>query len=454
MESPATSQEEFATDDLLAVYRAYKAQRLRADTFTTQDLVAIAHQQGYTSLNEGMLRIWVHRGLFPQARTRLPAKGKPGLWYREDVVRLLDLCALNDVNNRGDAANLGLWLLGYDVPERHNAPNIRDLLVEQLARMERALYGQVIDRFDIDDVDLYNSIGDSINHAADEASPLDALCYRLRPQMDLENLQDLHPDGDAGASRDELEQATWLRHATDPDRPPYAATPEAAWQPSLQRLLRVLKQSVLWDIPPENAMKQVSDILRARFSDSVPPSRVTDEQLTELQRDIIAVALWDLSGLMGTTGTDSQFTLPALRRIVQEASDAELRQARLMSESILHAVLRVQHLSPTPAFAWLGRLGEQYHWDLGRLVAAPAFFPLTAYLIAAQVYDLRHDGPYILGHARSTRIRTELLPLALDQLARLTRESISRADAFLSVVLSVVPTAWLLKTAAEQEVNT
>src|SRR5260221_9654955 len=218
---------------------------------------------------------------------------------------------------------------------------------------------------------------------------------------------------------------TQLRHAGDAAPSDAPATTCGAVLPYLEARSEALKRALRPDVSTE----RVEEIMRSTFPSGVLiSSNVSGEELTALQRDLVSMRLWRYGGL---AGMENDFSLPHVHSALSQASDEELQEARTLTAHFLLGVLHEQQVLPTPALAGLTWLADRSRWHLRRLFAAPAFFPLTTFLTPTFASSLSYR-PYLF-------VRLDVLSIALDQLARLSRESVSRAEAFLTVLFTVIP---------------
>lgn len=411
------------TDDFAQYARHLAGRRVSGKRFTSEDLVQLARARGYTFMREGLLRVWVHRGVFPPAPERIKCPGERnarGVWGREDALRLLDVCVLHTQNTRARALRLGTWLHGYALSSSTDGVDseIQDMLAEQLGRIETALYGRALadgssPRSDAED----DTTSTHISHAveAQKSVLLDELCRGLNPAYyvhdpDYEDIEMLHPQGGAGTSFQELSNFSRFLHGAD--RQPVAADAVAALQLHLVHV-------------PLNAT-------------------MTDKQLTELHRRFVV----DLLIRYGALDTPAGYTLPSLQRALAAASTEVLHAARAQALQLVVHALREIRLFPDPALSALVQLGEHQQWDLRRIFASPLLFPLTAYLVAALVYVSATGAAGATGATGESGeriiVRGEMIPIAMDRLARMANETVSRADAMLAVLLTVVPKSVIL----------
>jgi hypothetical protein len=379
-------------DDAVQFARAVVAQRLPKDRYTSDDLIALARDRGYDFLSSQRLRDWKRFGVFPKARTheRVPGKqGQTGYWTRDDALLLLDLCALHGENVRSQALQLGSWLLGYPLVDDVSAG---DLLARQIDRVEEGLFGERPAESSLmsDDEDVESRIDRLIG----ATTLLSDLCFGLNPALalnpyvDYEDVQENHPDMADGASLKELRHFPYFRQAHNRNLPPVVGSADAAFALYYRA-----------GLPLE--------------------TQITSDQLAELQKRVLSYWIYQQAD-----------TLRSFRQTLLDATAEELELARSITFPMVDRVLRESHLLPIPSRRALAQFLRERR-DRRLAFAAPAFFPLTALLIAAILVNIREGYTFISQNDR--------IALALDQLARLDRNRTTKNDAYLAVAFATLP---------------
>jgi hypothetical protein len=379
-------------------------------------LTTLARKAGYQFFDDQQRRDWVHRGIFPKAhidQSRSGGRFSGGLWSRGDALRLLDLCILHEQNRTARALQLGSWLHGYTLA---NDETIIPFLTQQVDRVETRLYGQTLPtEFDLLPEKQMEAMARQIEHVLEDCSIADNLCYGLDStayisEAEYNESHEYHPEVDAGPNNRQLREFMFARQV--------AGVREIDALSDQMLFQRWLQDRWKDHHFPRAPLSEFLEWYDQQFPANVALSA---EQLAYLQQQL----------LEGYLMHDFVSLLPQFRRSLSNASDAELQFARAVVFQIMSNLLTTYRFFPDPALTALTRFGEQLHWHPRHVFAAPAFFPLMAYMVAASIYEARH--------ARSIRFRHSMIPVALDQLARLARESTSRTDAFLAVLFSVIP---------------
>ncbi len=366
-------------------------------SYTSKDLIAHAHQQGYTFLTPEAFRVWVHRGLMPQGREVVGAEGKAVRrkeWQDHDLVRLVDLCFLHTLNSRAEALRLGMWLHGHEIE------GVRELLLGQIEAMQDLLMGRTWRVQQALSEEQHDQITQHLNEVLETSTVWNDMLYARRPSLhgeDYADVEAVHPDVGRGTPDATLRTFT-VPTFTPPEHSPQIGEREAEGEALL----------------------------------SYPNPGIPTRQLALLQHR----AGTDLLRMYLGLGVEERetYALPLLLNVVEGATAEDLATARLL---VSHQVLEVLHTySVLPYHVRdrrldLPRLVAPFKSDYRHLFAAPALFPLTAYLIAAHVYATsdRQRLSFDLG----------LIALALDRLLKKPDEKRPKCDALLTVLCAVEP---------------
>src|SRR5260370_4702541 len=109
---------------------------------SSADFLTLAEQHGYGFMTPELLRVWVHRKLFPRHTDTFSPPGVRqhyALWPAQAADHFLALCFQHEQNSRTDAIQLGLWLQGYPLPDGQDT--IPHLLTRQIQRLWQQVSG-------------------------------------------------------------------------------------------------------------------------------------------------------------------------------------------------------------------------------------------------------------------------------------------------------------------------
>src|SRR5260370_13275862 len=109
---------------------------------SSADFLTLAEQHGYGFMTPELLRVWVHRKLFPRHTDTFSPPGVRqhyALWPAQAADHFLALCFQHEQNSRPDAIQLGLWLHGYPLPDGQDT--IPHLLTGQIQRLREQVSG-------------------------------------------------------------------------------------------------------------------------------------------------------------------------------------------------------------------------------------------------------------------------------------------------------------------------
>ncbi len=177
---------------------------------TSEELLVRAHEAGYEFLTVDVFKDYVRRGLFPSPREmkrNLGEKRRYGVWGRDDLLRLLDLCSLHAQNVRAKALQAGLWTLGHDVE------GVEQVLTQRVREYQTLLLGQPLSPSQNLAEEDTNTINRHVDNILARSKVLDDVCYRNAPTDgvdggDIQQALDLHPEVCNGATENDLEAVT------------------------------------------------------------------------------------------------------------------------------------------------------------------------------------------------------------------------------------------------------
>jgi hypothetical protein len=365
--------------------------RRAVNSFTAEQLLALAHARDYAFLTPELLRQWVRRGVLPAAReVRQDGQRRYGVWTAYDAEWLLSACILHEMHSHADVLRASLTLLGYPVAGGWELVRVR--AIAQLEAMHLRIVGRTGRGDGILSEQEDNAVYAQIDCLLDKCAITDQLVWGVEDTLqahDYDEIPLLHPDLDAGVPRAALRQNMWplITHRTDAGIPDEAVYPRS-------------------DIPAE--------------------------QVKEMHRTLAGDILVQIA--KGPCGAPcDRFSLADALEEVKRAGETDYffatERAFYHIISVMESQSVMSGIRGAPLVS-VESLLQPFAGTWRFLLAAPVVFPLVAYLLAAHLLFQRTGT--------STHLAHNLVAIALPRLAQRRKGEPVSDDTLLAILFSVM----------------